>query len=1039
MTVSSTTTRNSYTGDGSTTVFAYTFKIFDDDDITVILRTTATGTETVQTKTTHYSVSGVGSAGGGNITFVTAPTAAQTVVLLRQTAQTQTTDYTPNDPFPAASHEDALDKMTLIIQDQQDELDRAIKLSRTNTMTSTEFTVGASDRASKVLAFDTSGELSVTQELGTFRGNWSASTAFAERDLIKDTTNNNIYLANTAHTSSGSLPISTNADSSKWDLIVDAAAATTSATSAAASATAAASSATAASASETAAAASESAAATSETNAAASETAAAASASSASTSATNASTSETNAATSASAASTSASNAATSATSASNSATSASTSASNAATSETNASNSASAASTSASNAATSETNAATSESNAATSASSAASDASAAASSAAAAAASFDAFDDIYLGAKASAPTVDNDGDALTEGDQYFNTTNSTLFVWNGSAWQAASPDIVGDTTPQLGGNLDTNGNDINFGDNDKAVFGAGSDLQIYHNGTQSIIEDVGTGPLRIRSNSISIENELGTETISALTQDGAVTIYYDGSPKLATTSSGIDVTGTVTTDGLTVDGASVFNQAASDQSGGAAVKANGTAYGTNKSIHAYMNTSNAAKSLIYAENGAGSVFNVDGAGDISFYDSTGTTQGFFWDASAESLGLGTTSPASSVSSSQAGLHIADTNVAYLSLDNTNTNGHKYTVFSDDAGNLKIYDVDAASYRMAIDDSGSVGIGVTAPSGKLHLSESGATNQAATIFSLDGYHSTFGANLAKSSGTYTTPAVSLSGGAWEYQPVNSLNGHGVMIYLSAPDTNTSASTPLERLRIDGSGNLLVGTTDTTPYNNSANSTADNGFAVTNGLFSAAKYQATANTSFVASLNRTGTDGPILQLRNSGTTVGSIGAKASDLFLGTGVCNLRFVDSVPAIYPVDSGGSASDNTIDIGGAAARFDDIYATNGTIQTSDANEKQDIEELTDAEQRVAVAAKGLLRKYRWKSSVEEKGDDARIHFGIIAQDLQAAFEAEGLDAGRYAMFINSEWTDEETGEQKSRMGIRYNQLLAFIIAAI
>ena len=85
MTVSSTTKRNSYTGDGSTTTFAYSFKIFDDDDITVIVRTTATGTETVQTKTTHYSVTGVGSASGGNVVFGSAPTSAQTVVLLRQT------------------------------------------------------------------------------------------------------------------------------------------------------------------------------------------------------------------------------------------------------------------------------------------------------------------------------------------------------------------------------------------------------------------------------------------------------------------------------------------------------------------------------------------------------------------------------------------------------------------------------------------------------------------------------------------------------------------------------------------------------------------------------------------------------------------------------------------------------------------------------------------------------------------------------------------------------------------------------------------
>jgi hypothetical protein len=244
MTVSSTTKRNSYTGDGSTTTFAYSFKIFDDDDITVILRTTATGTESVQSKTTHYSVTGVGSASGGNVVFGSAPSSAQTVVLLRQTAQTQATDYTPNDPFPAASHEDALDKLTLMTQDQQDELDRAIKLSRTNTMTSTEFTVTAANRANKIFAFDSSGELAVTQEIGTFTGNFAASTAYNVRDLIKDTSTNNIFIVNEAHTSSGSEPLTTNANSAKYDLIVDAASATTSASAAASSATAAAASAT---------------------------------------------------------------------------------------------------------------------------------------------------------------------------------------------------------------------------------------------------------------------------------------------------------------------------------------------------------------------------------------------------------------------------------------------------------------------------------------------------------------------------------------------------------------------------------------------------------------------------------------------------------------------------------------------------------------------------------------------------------------------------------------------------------------------------
>jgi hypothetical protein len=283
MTVSSTTTKNSYSGNGSLTVFAYGFKIFDEEDIEVILRNDTTGTETVQAITTNYSISNVGNANGGNVTFVTAPASGITVVLRRASPLTQTTDYTPNDPFPAESHEDALDKLTFISQQIQEEVDRSIKLSRTNTMTSTEFTLGAADRANKILAFDGNGEINVAQELGAFQGNWSSGTAFAARDIVKDTSTNNIFIANTAHTSSGSQPLTTNTDSAKWDLLVDAASATTAASSATSSATA-----------------------------------AAASASAASTSASNASTSQTNAATSASNASTSETNASNSATAASN-------------------------------------------------------------------------------------------------------------------------------------------------------------------------------------------------------------------------------------------------------------------------------------------------------------------------------------------------------------------------------------------------------------------------------------------------------------------------------------------------------------------------------------------------------------------------------------------------------------------------------------------------------------------------------------------------------------------------------------------------
>ena len=164
MTVSSTTTRNSYSGNGSTTEFAYGFKIFDDDDITVIIRTNATGAETAKTKTTHYTVSGVGSASGGNVTFTSGnvPTSAQTVVLLRTTARTQLTDYVANDPFPAESHEDALDKLTFITQELEEQLGRSLKVSQTNVIATSEFTADATARANKILGFDGSGDLVVT-------------------------------------------------------------------------------------------------------------------------------------------------------------------------------------------------------------------------------------------------------------------------------------------------------------------------------------------------------------------------------------------------------------------------------------------------------------------------------------------------------------------------------------------------------------------------------------------------------------------------------------------------------------------------------------------------------------------------------------------------------------------------------------------------------------------------------------------------------------------------------------------------------------
>lgn len=249
----------------------------------------------------------------------------------------------------------------------------------------------------------------------------------------------------------GSGDASTDAYASQ--VATDAQTATTKANEAAASATEAATSATNASTSATSASTSATTATTQATTATTKATEASTSATNAATSETNASTSATTASTKATEASTSATNAATSATTATTQATTATTKATEAATSATTATTQATTATTKATEAATSATNAATSATNAATSAT--------------AAEAAKDAIDGLYLGALSSNPTVDGNGNAVTTGDWYFNTSDNSTRIYTGSAWDTINPDLVGDSTPQLGGTLDANGNNIDMGTN--------------------------------------------------------------------------------------------------------------------------------------------------------------------------------------------------------------------------------------------------------------------------------------------------------------------------------------------------------------------------------------------------------------------------------------------------------------------------------------------------------------------------------------------------------------------------------------------
>ena len=615
------------------------------------------------------------------------------------------------------------------------------------------------------------------------------------------------------------------------------------------------------------------------------------------------------------------------------------------------------------------------------------------------------------------------------------------------------------------------TSGN-MTFGDNDKAIFGAGSDLQIYHDPVLgSFIRENGTGSLFLQSNNngIIFEKTDGENIGFIDTVNSRVVLYNGGDQKFETTSTGVDVTGTVTADGLTVDGTIASppiirisndggNWVPDDEIGRLqfyTTDPSGIGAREVASIRAISEVTNTTPggALHFYRSGSNSnvvkAMEINRTGDLSLYEDTGTTAKFFWDASAESLGIGTVLPATALEVNVDGtsaitIRSSDGGQANLIFGDQSDADRGRIVYSNADESMR-FAVNNLQEAMRIDSSGRVGIGTTSPSAELEVSGD------ALLSKTSGYSSLYFNGTTAATGRFASIKKNYDS-PFDMQINASSSSAGVPLIFNTSNT-------LEAMRIDSSGNLLVGKT-------SANNTVVGVEAKANGNFSAV-----ADGIAPALFRRKTSDGVIAEFAKDGSTVGSIGsdgalvrfagsgAVGSGVFIADGSSNkFGFVTGENAWRP------ASDNLFDLGTSSRRYDDIYATNGTIQTSDRNEKQDIAALSDAEQRVAQACKGLLRKFRWRDAVAEKGDDARIHFGIIAQDLQNAFATEGLDAGKYAMFISSTWweadetyTDDDGVEQirtqhyntaeeapdgateRTRLGVRYPELLAFIIAAL
>ena len=232
-----------------------------------------------------------------------------------------------------------------------------------------------------------------------------------------------------------------------------------------------------------------------------------------------------------------------------------------------------------------------------------------------------------------------------------------------------------------------------------------------------------------------------------------------------------------------------------------------------------------------------------------------------------------------------------------------------------------------------------------------------------------------------------------------------------------------------ERMRVDASGNIL--------FNKTALNNTDTG----------ARFNVGGDASFVKDggaclkMNRTSNHGDVIEILKDNTSVGTIGSEGGKLNVNSnGNNNLTFAVNGSTYIAMDTARlyPNNDNNYDLGLGSSRFDDIFATNSTIQTSDQNEKQDIASATAKELNVAKKLSTLFKTFRWKDKVTEKGDKARTHTGIVAQEVQSAFKAEGLDASNYGLFTSDTWTDDD-GKEQTRLGVRYPELFSFIFSSI
>ena len=335
-------------------------------------------------------------------------------------------------------------------------------------------------------------------------------------------------------------------------------------------------------------------------------------------------------------------------------------------------------------------------------------------------------------------APTASD----LVAGELAVDLTNKRLYT-----------EDSGGTVLELGTNP---ASDVTFGDNTKAVFGAGSDLQIYHDGSHSYVSDQGTGNLVLKGNNFRVYNAAEDKLMFAGNNGGISYMYYDGSVRIATSASGIDVTGNSgggggsttpvvvvisdTDTGSSWASGDIFaatDYKSADGSGagsGVRVRTGISQEGSSGATSSYIVQTAPATAGIMVDR-----LKISSGGDLSLYEDTGTTPKFYWDASSEYLGIGTDSPTQPLN-----VLVPDNSGVQIE----SAAGHKaYLFFGDEASNTvgRVgYDhaTDAmglwtASAEVVVIDSSGIDVTGSVTADGLTV-DAGSANQVATFSSTD-------------------------------------------------------------------------------------------------------------------------------------------------------------------------------------------------------------------------------------------------------------------------------------------------------------